>query len=295
MINLKTFQLYFHHTEIENFITKTLTFSGGEVLIQTNHEALQNACSFVLVSTSHLKLVARIQSSEDAVGLFMVVDILRRYFENRPIDLILPYIPYARQDRVCNPGEAHSLKVFAGMINSLNFARVIVVDPHSAVSEAVIDRITVVQQKQTISEHLVKIIEKEDAVFVAPDAGANKKTSDLAKEYMIPFIRCDKLRDLQTGKIIETVVYADTLKGKTCIIVDDICDGGRTFVELAKALRAKGAKKVILSVSHGIFSNGTKYLEDNGIDEIYTTNTFRSTPDSDNVIVVDLTTLLLAQ
>ncbi len=74
------------------------------------------------------------------------------------------------------------------------------------------------------------------------------------------FIRADKSRNMATGQITETVVYADDLTGKACVIVDDLCDGGRTFIELAKVLRAKGAAKIALVVTHGIFSKGKEPL-----------------------------------
>jgi ribose-phosphate pyrophosphokinase len=113
-----------------------------------------------------------------------------------------------------------------------------------------------------------------DIVLVSPDAGANKKTFEVAKYFSTNFIRADKLRDLTTGQIKETIVYADDLTGKTAVILDDICDGGRTFIELAKVLKAKGAAKVILFVTHGIFSAGLDPLFAGGIDAIWTTDSF---------------------
>ena len=70
----------------------------------------------------------------------------------------------------------------------------------------------------------------------------------------------DKTRDVMTGKITGFEVYADDLKGKSCIIVDDICDGGGTFAGLAIELRKKGARKVHLIVTHGTFSKGLTTL-----------------------------------
>lgn len=109
--------------------------------------------------------------------------------------------------------------------------------------------------------------------LISPDAGSNKKIFDLAKliDYDGEIIRCDKLRDIVTGNIIETIVYKDDLNGKDCLIVDDICDGGRTFIQLATALKQKNCGKIYLIVTHGIFSSGFDDLSDN-IDGIFCTN-----------------------
>lgn len=214
----------------------------------------------------------------------MVKDSLERIASNieggcgkLPIELILPYLPYARQDRVCVKGEAFSLKVLGNFINSLNFDKVVILDPHSPVAEAVIDNVKVVTQLDIIFafKPFRERVFNNECVFVSPDAGSNKKVSVLAQCFgHREFIRADKLRDLETGKIKETIVYADDLNGCDVVIADDICDGGRTFIELAKVLKNKNAGKIILYVTHGIFSQGFKVLFDGGIDEIYTTDSF---------------------
>lgn len=111
--------------------------------------------------------------------------------------------------------------------------------------------------------------------LISPDAGSNKKIFDLAKSinYNDEIIRCDKLRDIPTGKIIETIVYKDDLHGKDGIIVDDICDGGRTFIELAKVLRKRNCGKLYLIVTHGIFSKGLEELNQY-FDGVFCTNSY---------------------
>ncbi len=206
----------------------------------------------------------------------MVKDALKRFDPDTPIHLFLPYVPYARQDRVCVPGESFSLKVFAGIINHIGFGKVTIVDPHSDVCGAVFDRVKIISQASVVQsfEAFNKRVLK-GVTFVSPDAGANKKTSEIAAYFAHPeFIRADKLRELSTGKIKETVVYTEDLGGRDVAIVDDIGDGCGTFILLAKALKAKGAGKVILYVTHGIFSKGTKTLFENGIDEIYSTDSY---------------------
>ncbi len=243
---------------------------------------------------SHQTIVGRIRSSDDFFRVALARDALSR-FDSTPVRLFLPCAPYARQDRVCNPGDPFSLKVFAGLINSLGFERVTLFDPHSDVCGAVFDRARIVSQLQIINryEALIERVLK-GVVFVSPDAGGNKKTSDLAAYFgHRGFVRADKLRDLATGAIKETIVYADDLGGQDVLIADDICDGGRTFIELAKVLKAKNAGKVILYITHGIFTKGTDCLYQEGIDEIYTTNSYHDVFPagiSDQVRVLNLET-----
>jgi len=259
---------------IELPITKNILFPGGEVGIQLDDFNLK----YRYTKAAYQTIIARIMDSNDILRLLNVVDALRRE-NDTPIRLFMPYVPYSRQDRACNTGEAFSLKVFAKLINSQNFEKVTICDPHSDVVPAVFENIEVISQLAIINNfaEFHGMIAK-GATLISPDAGANKKTSNLAAHFgHSSFLRADKLRDLQTGNIKETIVYADDLTGQTVVIVDDICDGGRTFIELAKVLKDKKAAKVVLYVTHGIFSKGVKPLFQGGIDEIYTTNAYNNT------------------
>ena len=254
------------------------TFPGGEVLL-----SIKDSWCWP-IHLDPITITARIHNSNDLFALGLLKDaVTREYIRQgkahcvKEINLIMPYVPYARQDRACCEGEPHSLKVFADYINHLKFNSVTIIDPHSDVCGAVFDNVRIVTQLDVINKDL-KFINRvlEGVTFISPDAGANKKTASLAKYFEHrDFIRADKLRNLATGDIIETKVYCDDLTGKTIAIVDDICDGGRTFVELAKALKKKGATKVILFVTHGIFSKGEQTLLDNSIDEIWTTDSYK--------------------
>lgn len=123
-------------------------------------------------------------------------------------------------------------------------------------------------------------MENNNFYLISPDAGSNKKIYDLAKSigYDGEIIRCDKLRDIPTGQIIETIVYKNDLGGKDAIIVDDICDGGKTFIELAKVLKEKNVGKIYLVVTHGIFSAGFDSLGEY-FDGIYCTNSVKDITD----------------
>jgi len=238
-----------------------LRFNGGE-----NHIKLLSPVQ------EQVTIEAQLKNSDYVMELFMATDALRRAGA-KEITLLAPYIPYGRQDRVMVPGEPLSIKVFAQLINTQNYKAVYTFDNHSEVTTALIDRCIEISNHRMIKTFIYDN-EGHGVRIVAPDGGALKKVFKLAQECNRPVITAAKHRDVKTGEISRTEVLAQNLTGSTCVIVDDICDGGRTFVELAKALKEKGAKKVILYVSHGIFSYGTIELCEN-IDKIYTTNCFR--------------------
>lgn len=256
-------------------VHKVFTFPGGELGVKLDVDDHL----YRFLGWDHT-IWARLQSSTDIMELVMVVDALRRW-DPRPIKLVMPYVPYGRQDRVCVPGEAFSLKAFATIINGLAFESVVTFDPHSDVTPAVFDRCVTISQI-TILGHFdalnARIVNGAGSVvFVSPDAGANKKTAELAGHYGHPyFLRADKLRDLATGKIKEiTVVNPQSdVEGRDCLIIDDLCDAGGTFIGLADALRAKGARSVELYVTHGLFTKSLLPLRH--FDAIWSTNSYHT-------------------
>lgn len=180
------------------------------------------------------------------------------------------YLPFSRQDRITDLSEPFSLKVICDLINSMQFNKVITLDNHSDVSSALLHNNIDLDSVEFIQ----KVLDNSSyQTICSPDAGALKKTykllSKLEGDYDL--IRADKVRDLKTGEISNTTIYGEC-KHKDILIVDDICDGGRTYIELAKALFDNGANKVGLLVSHGIFSRGLEPLREAGISDIICVN-----------------------
>jgi ribose-phosphate pyrophosphokinase len=236
-------------------LVKTSQFSGGErnVVVDT-----------IKVSTSTAN-----ECTAFLLDANCIMDLLLTENANGGIyDLTIPYFPYARQDRVCNDGEAFSLKVMANLINSLGCDYVTVFNPHSDVLPGLINSCVVVQAWQ-LCEGVP--FHKYDFI-ISPDAGAEKKTIKISQRYDIPMLCAYKTRNPKTMEITKTWVDdSEDLQGKSVIIADDICDGGRTFIELAKVLRERGAGDVSLYVTHGIFSRGIDNLK-GAIDTVYYNN-----------------------
>ncbi|NJM80532.1 MAG: ribose-phosphate pyrophosphokinase [Flavobacterium sp.] len=243
--------------EFQSFI-----FYGGEphIKIAANFDTTQTVCvTHRLNSFNHL-------------GLFcLAIDALRR-MGVKTIEAFIPYFPAARQDRVMIPGEPLSVKVYADIINSLNLNKIHVFDPHSEVTPALLNNCEVITNYEFIQDVIKKI--GNEVLLISPDGGALKKIYKVS-EYLggVEVIECSKSRDVKTGKLSGFKVYSEDLQGKDCLIVDDICDGGGTFIGLAEELKNKNAGNLYLAVSHGIFNKGFESL--NVFKKIFTTNSFK--------------------
>jgi len=246
------------------------TFPGGELSVRIDPDC------FNFKHKSDWTIDFRPSTPSEVFELVLVKDALENLIcRESSINLFMPYIPYARQDRICNKGEAFSLKVFTKFINGLGFKNVTVLDPHSDVSAALFDNLTVISRIDIFQKWGTVKDRAKSSVLLSPDVGANKKTYELAKLLGHEnFIRADKLRDMATGNIKETIVYCDDFRGKDVFVSDDIVDGGRSFTELAKVCHEKNCGKFILYATHGIFSKGVGALLAAGIDEIWTTDSF---------------------
>lgn len=164
------------------------------------------------------------------------------------INLSMPYIPNARMDRVKSRDEVFTLKWFSDFINALEFNSVLVRDPHSSVSEALINRVVSDDKVEQVVNQIRASICKKQFLFCYPDEGAAKRySSRINGEYVF----CIKHRDWRSGKIERLeLVGADKVAGSTVLIVDDICSRGGTFTHTAKALKDAGADEIYLYVTH---------------------------------------------
>lgn len=222
------------------------------------------------VNGNHVRINARIQTNAELMRLFLATDAVRR-MGAKSVSLFIPYLPYARQDRVCNPGEALSASVMAKMINSQGYTSVISLDPHSDVMPALLNNYTTMR---FVGHVMDAKADHPNAVFCAPDLGAMKRVDLMSSAVGNANGICFTTKRREDGRVIPGAIMGADILNKEIIIVGDICDGGRTFIELSKKLRVAGAKKVYLAVTHGLFTHGLDALFNEGIDAIYTTNSF---------------------
>lgn len=258
----KKFQPFGKSIKFENFV-----FNGGEPHIKI----LEN-----LEGEKQITITTRIQHFNDLGLLLIAVDALKR-MGIQYLNLVLPYFPAARQDRVMVVGESLSVKVYADIINAQNFQKITVLDPHSEVTPALLNNVQVVSNHAFVSQCLQH---EKDYILVSPDGGALKKVYALS-QYLggKTVVECSKKRNVQTGELSGFTVYEEDLKNQTCVIVDDICDGGGTFLGLATELKKKNCGRLILIISHGIFSKGLVDLM-TSFDKIYSSNSFKEVDDN---------------
>ena len=220
-----------------------------------------------IVSGSYVVIDWLFENNEEMATLYFLVKHLKE--NHKHIELKMPYIPNARQDRVKNEEDVFYLKYFAEFINDLSFCCVKVRDPHSYVAEALIKNLYIETAEKYIA--LAKGNCNPDLMFY-PDEGAMKRYSTMIPmEYAFGV----KRRNWEDGKIIGLDVIGDSekIKGKTILIIDDICSRGGTFYHSAKKLKELGAKEIYLYVTHceNTILDG-EMLSSGLIEKIYTTN-----------------------
>ena len=173
---------------------RCFTFPGGEV--QVRIEGPPARADTVVIR-------ADILDSDSLMALLLLTDAVRRHYGDPAIDLVCPYLPYARQDRVAYPGEALSAAVACRLLNAQGYRSVEVWDAHSDVSLALLDRV----RHRPASDFAVPIVAARD-VIVAPDQGAVKRAAGCARLAGATLVHAEKTRSTDTGAITGTVVHS---------------------------------------------------------------------------------------
>jgi len=249
-------------------------FSGGEV-----QPKIVNAPTSANVST----ITCHAYSNDDIMELLLAVDAVwqwvRRYevgFDG-PIPIlkvVLPYLPYARQDRVCAPGEANGLGVMLSLLMNRNIDFLECWDVHNPIAVANHRPGEGPVFTNVPAEYFVRNIPQLfQPVVIAPDKGALDRATRAAAVLQAPVYHANKVRDPVTGKILSTEISMEHQGARDILMVDDLCDGGRTFIELARLLRTRTTGRVLLYVTHGIFSQGLEVFH-RLIDQVYCPNVF---------------------
>jgi len=213
----------------------------------------------------------------ELIQLQQLVDLVRETVLDRfaRIELIMPFLPYGRQDKAIQNDQTFGLRSFARIINGMSFTRVQSYDAHSLVAGRLIERFHNVEVDLEIRYALEKVNAK---TIVFPDKGAKDRYAGMFKpaEDGVTLYYAEKVRDQQTGHITHTAMVGLTegldVLDHRILVVDDICDGGRTFIQLANAIRpyCRQEPDLTLYVSHGIFSQGLEPLKAAGYQRIFT-------------------------
>ena len=234
------------------------------------------------------------ESDKELFSLYCISESIRENFPQLQQALMMPYIPNARFDRVKDSCECFTLKYFAEIINGLDFVRVIVTDPHSDVSTALINHVEVIRGASYITQTCSKVLKIEPSrnlVIYFPDSGSLKRYSEFVSDDY-PIVYGIKNRDWKTGEILGIEIHGDTDKldeNTAILMIDDICSKGGTFYYGSKELNKYGCKDMYLYVSHceNTILDGELLKEDSLFKKVYTTRSI-FTKEHEKVEVLDL-------
>lgn len=258
------------HTSELRYTTSRLNAQQFDVALERYPDSMP------LVQHAGSPFVYRVLLRPESLGSFVAglfwLDSIAARFNCFP-HLVLPFLPGARQDRLNSSGDAlFTAKSVAQLINARELPSVTVLDPHSEVMPGLLDRCRVIHAAELINPPAGKY-----SAVVAPDAGSEKRATAVALKLEVPLIHAWKTRSVSDGTITGFGVEPINLpEGARVLVVDDICDGGRTFLGLADAIGARF--DLHLWVTHGIFSAGTAELKKR-YSHIYCTDSILRAPD----------------
>lgn len=226
--------------------TRVERFNDGEIFVEV-FENVRGEDMFIIQPTSN-------PANDNLMELLIMCDALRRSSAAR-ITAVIPYFGYARQDRRTKARTPITSKLVANMLVGAGIERVLTMDLHAAQIQGFFDipvdnlyasPIFALDIKTQFAGRL------DELMIVSPDVGGVARARDLAKRLEAPLSIVDKRRE-KAGEVAEMTVIGD-VSGKTCIIVDDMCDTAGTLCKAAEVLIENGAKEVHSYISHGVMS-----------------------------------------
>jgi ribose-phosphate pyrophosphokinase len=221
-------------------------FADMEIFVEIR-ENVRGQDVFIIQSTSY-------PANDNLMELLILIDALRRASARR-ITAVIPYFGYARQDRKTLPRTPISAKLVANLITHAGADRVLTVDLHAGQIQGFFDIPT---DNLYAAPEMVRDIRRRykngNITVVSPDVGGVVRARSLASRIDAPLAIIDKRRE-QPGES-EVMNVIGEVKGRRCILIDDIIDSGGTLCNAAAALVEKGATSVIAYITHGVFSGG---------------------------------------
>lgn len=221
-------------------------FADQEIFIEIQ-ENVRGKDVFVLQSTSF-------PTNDHLMELLIMIDALRRSSARR-ITAVIPYFGYARQDRKPGPRTPISAKLVANLITEAGASRILTLDLHAGQIQGFFDIPTDnLYAVPVISRDIKASYATDNVMVVSPDVGGVVRARALAKRIGSPLAIVDKRRENPGESEVMNII--GDVKGKDCLLFDDIVDSGGTLCNAAEALLEKGAKSVTAYITHGVLSNG---------------------------------------
>jgi ribose-phosphate pyrophosphokinase len=221
-------------------------FADMEIFVEIQ-ENVRGQDVFVVQSTSF-------PANDNLMELLILIDALKRSSARR-ITAVIPYYGYARQDRKPGPRTPISAKLVANLIERAGADRVLTLDLHAGQIQGFFDIPTDnLFGAPIMSRDMQDHMKVKDVVIVSPDVGGVVRARALAKRIEVPIAICDKRREKPGESEVMNVI--GDVKGKACVLIDDIIDSGGTLINAAEALLKSGATEVSAYITHGVLSGG---------------------------------------
>ncbi|HWV82405.1 MAG TPA: ribose-phosphate pyrophosphokinase [Hyphomicrobiaceae bacterium] len=221
-------------------------FADMEVFVEIQ-ENMRGEDVYVIQSTSF-------PANDNLMELLILVDALKRSMARR-ITAVMPYFGYARQDRRPGPRTPISAKLVANLIERAGVDRVMTVDLHAGQIQGFFDIPTDnLFAAPVMTRDILERFDVSKLMVVSPDVGGVVRARALAKRINVPIAICDKRRERPGESEVMNVI--GDVRGKCCLLVDDIVDSGGTLINAANALLEGGALEVVAYLTHGVLSGG---------------------------------------
>lgn len=238
-------------------------FNNGEVQIMID-ESVRGKDVFIIQPTSY-------PVNDNLMELMVMADALKRA-SARHITAVVPYYGYARQDRKTRGREPITAKLVANLMQTAGITRLVTIDLHAGQIQGFFDVPVDHLFGASILAKYINEKNMEDVIVVSPDLGGVTRARDLADRIGAPIAIIEKKRpEPGVAKVMNLI---GDVKGKNCIIVDDIVDTAGSLVEGAKALEEFGAKSVMAAVTHAVLTDpASERIANSNIKELIVTNT----------------------
>jgi ribose-phosphate pyrophosphokinase len=246
--------------------TRISDFANGEIFVRSL-ESVRGCDTFVL--QSHTAPI-----NEWIMEQLIMVDALKRASARR-ITVVTPFYGYARQDKKSRGREPISARLMSDLFATAGADRLMAVDLHTAQIQGFFDGpVDHLFALPILAEYLEARVDLKRVTVVAPDAGRVRVCERWTDRLGCPLAIIHKRRDPDVANQVKVLEVVGTVKGRTCILVDDMVDTGATIVNAAEALFEQGADQVIVMATHGVLSGGAvDSLKNSRISEVIVTNT----------------------
>lgn len=257
---------------IKYFNTESKTFPDGENYLRINldNESLIEGKEIIIVQSTGPS-TSRNQNAR-LLELLMMVDAVKRMGAEK-IVVVIPYLAYARQDKIFRPGESKFANVVLCLIDSMRVDELYVIDLHNPkIIEEVQCKMINIDSMKLLADY-IKSLNVKDIVVVAPDKGAVERSKAFAKHFgeEVPVDYFEKKRDVKTGDI--TMSGKLSLKNKDVVVSDDIIATGGTMAKAIRLSKKSGANRVFAVATHALLLQNARFkIIKAGADEIIGTD-----------------------